>query len=458
VKRSGAAWLGFVAVIAVGGVPAAEEPQEVALRALELVDRDRWRDAAALIETLEPGDDDAPEVVAARAETLYRAGHIAESGRVLGAASPDVLPPRARSLAGLVAKAEGRHAEAADWMQRAVSSDPTESIVWFRAAEATDSRSEAVRRLERYLELAPETDADRIRAARGTIEVLRALGERAVWTPVERPEAVRVPLQLVLEARGDPVAALVRVRLAGRSAALLLDTGSSGLFVEDALARRGFAPLAEETTFGGGGNERHSSRRGTFAEFRLGDLVLGQALASTAPGRLDAGGRYRGVLGLAPLGGYRVTLDLARGALELGPEGEPAADSVPYWVVNGQMLVEAEVGSTRGLFLFDTGAETSVVDLETARSLPGARIGEEAGVRGYGGAIPGARRVDGVAVRFGALETRGPLHAVDLALRSRLGGVEISGYLGMDVLGGSRVVVDTRAQRVEVSRERRRRP
>ena len=42
------------------------------------------------------------------------------------------------------------------------------------------------------------------------------------------------------------------------------------------------------------------------------------------------------------------------------------------------------------------------------------------------------------------------MYTSDLTQRSRLGGVEISGFLGMDLLDGTTIVVDTRARRVAV--------
>jgi len=48
----------------------------------------------------------------------------------------------------------------------------------------------------------------------------------------------------------------------------------------------------------------------------------------------------------------------------------------------------------------------------------------------------------------GLVSAASRLPTVDLALRSRLTGVEISGYLGLDLLDGSCVRIDTRTRRV----------
>ena len=68
------------------------------------------------------------------------------------------------------------------------------------------------------------------------------------------------------------------------------------------------------------------------------------------------------------------------------------------------------------------------------------------------GAYEGARSVDGMRLSFQGLEGEGRLTAVDTSTRSRMTGVEISGYLGLEVLRNGRLVIDTRHQRIRVDR------
>ena len=83
--------------------------------------------------------------------------------------------------------------------------------------------------------------------------------------------------------------------------------------------------------------------------------------------------------------------------------------------------------------------------------VPGAHVEGAAGVRTYGGRVAGASAVRGVKLRFqDVLSTDGPVYTSDLTQRSRLGGVEISGFLGMDLLDGMTIVVDTRGRKVAV--------
>jgi hypothetical protein len=87
-----------------------------------------------------------------------------------------------------------------------------------------------------------------------------------------------------------------------------------------------------------------------------------------------------------------------------------------------------------------------------AEAVPGAQIASAAAVRTYGGNVAGAAAVRSVKLRFLELVgDGGPCYTADLTQRSRLGGVEISGFLGMDLLEGSKVVIDTCWQRVAIA-------
>jgi hypothetical protein len=340
-------------------------------------------------------------------------------------------------------------------MARAVEAAPDDRDVLYWCSEFTATRAEAVVRLEGYLRrLAEGDDADRIAAARSGIEVLRTLGERSVWVSVTRPEKAEIPLTRIWDpATGTVQGFVIRVGLGEKRkpVPLLLDTGSPGLFVIRRAARkRGFDSLAEQTQFGGGGDRRHVTSRGLFPSATIGDLRFADALASSNKQEMDPTGRYHGVIGLAVFNGYRVTLDLENDRLLLDSPVDPA-DGETYWTIEGQWLVPGSVTGQPSLLLLDTGATHSAVDLSTAERIPGARMGPPVTMHGFGGRIEGARRVSGVEIAIQGLESgSGPMNAVDLSTRSRLGGVELSGFVGLDLLDGKRIVIDTVARRIAI--------
>ena len=426
----------------------------------DLIEADKWREAVEEARALALSAPEDLDVAACLGEALYRAGRIGDAGDVLAPiAGRQGAPPRAQAQLGLVRAAEGKGAEAAALLETALRAAPEDPWVIYRAAGAASTRAEASRLLSAYLARSAGEDPDRIEGAKGTLRLYAALGERRIWVTDARPDRVEVPLKPLLgtTSRGW----VVEARLQGKKTIrLLLDTGSTGLFVvERAVKKGGFTPLAEETVFGGGGSGRTKSGRGLLSTLAIGGLVFKDALVTTTRDEFDAQGRIHGVLGIAALDGYQITLDLDAGRLILdAAQGEPTGE--PYWSVGGQMLVRATASGAPddGLFLFDTGATHSMVASSYASTIPDAAETSAATVRTYGGNVAGAASLRGVTLRFS--RASGPSEVVnraDLTHRSRLGGVEVSGFLGLDVLDGTVIRIDTTRQRVSALPATRRR-
>jgi tetratricopeptide (TPR) repeat protein len=429
--------------------------EDTATRVHELLGRGEWRTALAQAER---AAESAPDDVGARAllaEVLFRAGRLDRVETLLGPAAS--LPPRGLMTLGRLRQAQGRDEEAVGLFDAAVAAAPEDREILYAATEATATRQTAIERYERYLERSNGDRPERIESARGAIRVLRALGERKVWIRRARPERVELALERLWDPRTGAIQGFV-VRGAlgpGKPVPLLLDSGSGGLHVIERVARKhGFTPLSDASGFGGGGEQRHELTHGTFPTLELGGLRLDEVTATVRGGELDPTGRYHGILGLAAFEGYRVTLDLAQGRLALEPEPDDPTtpSSAAYWTVGGQWLTQVDLGGSEpALFLFDTGATSTIVDLGAASRLPQAILGPARGVTGFGGALSGARSISGITVSFQGTSTEGrTLAGVDLAQRSELSGIEVSGYLGLDLLNGTRIVIDTGRQRLRI--------
>ncbi len=458
---SGRSWARAVAatLLLVSRAPVAAEPGEGGpaadprvVKVRDLLAQDRWRDSLAEARAWAKEAPEDAQALCALGEALYRAGRIGDAGAVLTPLAVRSAPPsRALLTLGLVRKAEGREEEATSLVERAVRADPRDRHIAFWAADAVATNARAAELLEAYLALSQGDDPSRIEAATDSIEFFRALGDRKVWVPVEHPERVEVPLR-ALGGEGRMRGYVVDAVLGeGKPVRLLLDTGSSGLFLVERVAKRfSLAPLADATTFGGGGGQRHRTRRGILPSFAIGGLRFKDALVSTMTEEIEPTGQYHGVLGIQFLEGYRVTLDLDRGRFLLEPPAAGAAGE-PYWQIAGQLLVQAGTTSgAPGLFVLDTGAGRTVLSLGYAGEVSGGSLGGPASVRGFGGTLEGARSVRGIRLGFQGAETPpSGLVAADFSLQSRLAGVEVSGFLGLDLLSGRRVVIDTRARRVQ---------
>jgi len=398
----------------------------------------------------------APDDPAARGElgaALLRAGRVSEAESLLGEAGPDSGDPLALVTLARLRAARGRHEEAVGLAAEAVTLAPEDAEILYWAAHAPRSRAQAVEWLEKYRELADERDADRSEAVRGTLELFRALGERQTWIAEQAPRTVDLGLQPI-GSGGEIYGFVIEARLPGRKrpVRLLLDSGSPGLVLLERIAVKGhYDRLAEETSFGGGGSQRHRVTRGLLPAIEFGELRFRDALVTTTRYEIEPYGRYQGVIGLSVFDGYTLTIEPAERKLLLRLEDREAGAGSPYWDIAGQMLVEATVAGRPELFLFDTGASRTIVAEGLVARLESIREQGRTPLLGFGGAREGARAVGGIELGFQGLANEGePLAATDLGLRSRLSGVEISGFLGLDLIGRHRIVVDTRSRTVRV--------
>jgi hypothetical protein len=425
-----------------------------------LLGQERWQEALAEARELYRQAPDDPGAWSALGEALFRAGLLEEAERLLEPRTESATAPgRALMTMGRLRDARGQTAQSTELMRRAVAAAPEDRTVLYWAAQCATSRTEVIALLERYLRHSEGDDRDRVESARTSVEGLRAMAQRPVWLSSGRLAPQEIPLQLVR----DPITR----RLLGYQIAvqlgtgntmpvrLLLDSGSPGLYVIERIAKkRDFQSLAEITAFGGGGTGRHRIQKGFFPTVRIGSLEFTEALASATQGDLDPPGRYHGLLPLWIFHGYRLTLDLTRRPrLRLDLPGRET-DGFPYWEIEGQLLVRArlEQGNEQGkegLFLLDTGATRTILSPDFISDVGGASLGQQVAIHGFGGRLPGARALEGVKVVFQDLEC-GPkgLRVSDLSARSRLGGVEVAGMLGLDMLGWSQVVIDTRSRTI----------
>jgi hypothetical protein len=415
-----------------------------------LLAEDRWREALA---EARRGHDAAPDDLRAASlfgRALFRGGRLGEAEALLAPLSEnEAAPPWICLTLARVRHAQGRFGESAELGRRAVEAAPDDREVLYWAADVAPGRARRVELLRRYVALSEGDSPDRIEDAEGTIRVLEQLGDRPVWVAVERPERLELPLRHLWDETGETIGYVVEAEVGPKSkrAKLLLDTGNPGLYVIQRVAGKGeVVALGEAATFGGGGDRRHRVQRGLFPSFALGGLRFESALVSSTREEMEATGRFHGLLGLAPFAGYRITLDLRRKRLALDEDAGPAG-AEPYWVVSGQMLVSARAAGGEPVL-----AGRSLLDLSYVEGLEHAELLGPATVQGVGGAYRDARLVHGVRLEFQRLTGGEALPATDLSLRSRMTGVEISGYLGLDVLDGSRIVIDTDRQTIRVDR------
>lgn len=411
----------------------------------------------------------------------------------------------ALAIAGLseIEYFENRARNAYAGLKRAVLLDPNEPD-YFIALARTCSRleyyNEAADAFQRFLEIAPKTDAERRARIRGLIDFYRYLGT----TKIHRPGGEEVTTISFDTVSFRPfISAMVNGKGPLR---FVIDTGASLTVLSDkAAARLGIKPVAR------GGNARAIGGSGAFPIVYavLDSLAIGGARIDTVPVYIRTvysspdtpeSEQADGYLGLSVLANFAVTLDYQTRQMTLDrtplpepsvatnttdpttgtaaaaatpspaeiadPFAEPAARRAPSTPQPGDSpdTYEVPIRSTSGglastettlpgvdrplNFIIDTGATVSVVSRAAVKRhdlekliLPGVKFR----VIGAAGVSEGAEALGLSTLSVNGLRKKSSRALIlDLDAVNETSGFEQHGVLGADYLSHFRVVLDLR--------------
>lgn len=438
-----------------------DEPRCVALAqaVADWLDRDGFGSCDALTATLAATDiDDDADLTAITGMHAWRCGRPQDAHRLARRA----LELDERSVWGWVLL--GKVLEAR-WMEtaaniayaRAIALDPDEPDALLGQARLLEDRAQRRAALLHYLQVAAQRgeSSERTRGAYDTLEFVEALADRRVWLLERARLPGEIPFTILSDRPGKRSGLVIQIAM-GESTKIpaLLDTGASGLHIAPTVQdRSGFLPLSEGTIVGGGGKGQHEVQRGVIPRLDLGPIVYREALGTIAPRSLHPQGIYRAIVGADLLGGtemrYRrgtraVTLtETDRYEVSDDPrQAEPFAarrDQIPILRIEGQLLVPVTLSQhtaiVSGWMLFDTGASSTFLDTEVAERLGALRRGGVGNAQAYGGALGMEGRIAGVHLEVGGFaDTLGDAPVIDFSQRSRLSGITVMGYLGLDML------------------------
>lgn len=272
-------------------------------------------------------------------------------------------------------------------LRRAVDLDSEEPDYVFNLGQAS-ARSEKYREAadsyERFLVIAPKTDADRRARIRGLIDFLRYLGQQSKLYALNGRNRTDIPFDPV---DGRPV---LQVRVNGGKELLrfVLDTGSGMSVVSEETARKlGLRPVARgglARAVGGGG--KFEIVYGFLSSLELGDVKIDNVPVYIRH-FFDDKGPVDGYLGLSVISRFIAMVDYGNNIFSLrrpsnSLEQDPAAktwrseEAQPLGTVeipvrttssgfiSGEVLVEGIEKPQN--FIIDTGASVSVVSEKLA--------------------------------------------------------------------------------------------
>lgn len=263
---------------------------------------------------------------------------------------------------------------------------------------------------------------------------------RHLVTFTDRMQAVRLPVRIV---NGLIV---VRVLVGKSGYDFLLDSGAAGIVVDPA--------VADQQNFERWGR-RIGTTMGPYAEstaiapaMTIGSLTLHNVVARVVPipFRADDRTRIAGLLGFDFFADAVVHLDLERGVVEaLAPDRfRPPADATAVALSFDERIpaLRTRVGPQMARAILDTGANRSVFESAFAERADFApeRIAATS-VRGLGGTVR-AETARAPWIDLGGIPLRDPL--VDVTA-SDIGGEDIDGLIGTDIMRGYDLWIDYRA-------------
>lgn len=202
-------------------------------------------------------------------------------------------------------------------LRRAVALDSTEADYIFHLGQATarsERYKEAADAYERFLEIAPKTDADRRARIRGLIDFLRYLGNQNALYVLTGKNRTDMAFEAV---DGRPI---LKVRVNGSKELLrfVLDTGSGMSVISDLTAKKlGLKPVAR------GGMARAVGGGGKFEIVYgfLSSLEVGEVKVESVPVYIrhfyDSAVPVDGYLGLSVISRFVASLDYGEGSFSL---------------------------------------------------------------------------------------------------------------------------------------------
>jgi predicted aspartyl protease/Flp pilus assembly protein TadD len=366
-----------------------------------------------------------------------------EALAIAGLAMVDFYENRAQaSLAGL---------------RRASFLEPAEPDYIFNLAQAsarTEHYKEAADAYERFLVIAPRTDADRRARIRGLIDFLRYLGQQSslyILGGANRAE-------ITFETPDNRPLMLVRVNGQKEPLRFVLDTGSGMSVVSEETAERlGLRPVARggmARAIGGGG-------RFDLGYGFLQSLEIGEARISNVPVYIRRFYNDRlhvdGYIGLSVISKYVTTLDYGTRTMAISRQRPPSNSStaeakpgieLPLRTTSAGFLsgeVQIESVEKPLNFIIDTGATVSVVSENLAEREDLARFVQNIRLRIYGsaGVADNVKLLMLPRVSFGSY-SREKLSAAVLDMDSinETAGFEQTGIIGGNFLRHFRLTFD----------------
>jgi predicted aspartyl protease/Flp pilus assembly protein TadD len=400
---------------------------------------------------------------------LLRAGYVKIArGELQAAVNLDSKEALAYGGASEIDYSEGRLEESRRKALYAHTLDPEEPdfvISYARASSRAEDFKEAADAYELFLQIASKTDSERRDRIRGLISFYRHLSGLRVHQ-VAGAESVDVSFHLGLDRRP-----YLRLKMNGRDASFVVDTGSGFTVISEEAARRfGVSEIATGgKSQGVGGTGKFPIVYGLIRSIEIGAATVRMVPCFIRPFHDTAGlpvaERADGFIGLSILSQYVAEIDYKNQKLRLdrGKSGLLSASRagalIPFRTTeNGLISVETQLDGKNTInSILDSGASSTVLSAAAVKrfKLHDQIIkGQTRSVIGAAGVTPDVEMLLIRNLRVADLEqTDFPALIMDLNAINETTGFEQSGIIGGDFLRNFRLIIDFNRAQLTLQRQ-----
>ncbi|HSE97746.1 MAG TPA: aspartyl protease family protein [Blastocatellia bacterium] len=406
----------------------------------------------------------APENARAHAllgMALLRSGYVYNAIQSLYRAfANDSKEALAYGVAAEIDYYEGRSRDAREKAIQAYNLDPYEPdylLTLARSSSRLEMFAEAADAYEQFLRISPATDSERRDRIRGLIGFYRELAGVQVHQ-VGGPVSAEVPFYLGTDRRP-----YLKIRLNGREANFVVDTGSGFTVIsKDAAKRFGVSEIARGgKSQGVGGDGKFDIVYGLIKNLHIGEVRVRSVPCFIRPfhGAKERPNEEQadGFIGLSVLAHFITELDYKDNVMRLSRVTEqllqPAAVQPDVTVVpfrttqNGLISVETELDDTHRInAILDSGASSTVISqaaVERLKMRDKIIKGQTVRVIGAAGISDNVELLFIKNCRVAGLQHKNMRALVlDFAAINETSGFEQSGILGGDFLRNFRVTID----------------
>jgi len=334
--------------------------------------------------------------------------------------------------------------------------EPDYLVTYARASSRLEDFKEAASAYELYLEIAPITDTERRERIKGLIHFYRELSGLQVHQ-LSGPAVTDIPFNL-----GSDRRPYVKVKLNGRDAIFVIDTGSGFTVIsKDTAKRMGVSEIARGgKSQGVGGTGKFQIVYGLIRSLQLGDQKVKMVPCFIRPFHIDKDKAMEekadGFIGLSILSHFLTELDYKESRIRLDRRDNrtiPLATTADMTVVpfrttqNGLISVETEFdGNKNGNVILDSGASSTVISTAAVERL---NLSDQI-IKNQTASVIGAAGVtENVRMLFvrkcslaGLQQTNLRALVLDFGAINETAGFEQSGILGGDFLRNFTVTID----------------